>query len=206
MILACTAAEFGSTASIGRPLKEDDKLKAVHPYGISKVAAELLSRQYYINFGIESINLRFFNLTGTRRTSDASSDFIRKIVQIDLGLKEALLEVGNLRPYRDILDVRDAVHAIWLTATKGKPGETYHICSNKKIQIKEILDLSLNFSKKKIEVIENAPHILRKTDEYIVIGDNSKIQSELGWKPKIAIEQTLKDMYDYWVEYYKIKQ
>ncbi len=203
VVLACTAAEFGTTASIGRPLKETDRLMALHPYGISKIAAELLSRQYYINFGIETINLRFFNLTGIRRTNDAPSDFIRKIAQIEIGLKEPLLDVGNLRPYRDLLDVGDAINAIWLTTTKGTPGETYHVCSGKKIQIKELLDISLSFSTKEITVIENAPHILRKSDEDIVIGDNSKIQNELGWKPIIPINKTLQDMYDYWMEFYK---
>ena len=203
VVLACTAAEFGTTASIGRPLKETDALRAVHPYGISKIAAELLSRQYYINFGIETINLRFFNLTGTRRTNDAPSDFIRKIAQIELGLKEPLLEVGNLQPYRDELDVMDATKAIWLAAINGKPGETYHICSNKKVQIREILDMSLSFSQKKIKVVENAPHKLRKTDEDIIIGDNTKITSELGWKPSKTIKETLKEMFDYWIDYYK---
>jgi len=206
VVLACTAAEFGTTASIGRPLKETDALRALHPYGISKIAAELLSRQYYINFGIETINLRFFNLTGTRRTNDAPSDFIRKIAQIELGLKEPLLEVGNLHPYRDLLDIGDAINAIWLTTTDGTPGETYHICSSKKIQIKEILNISLSFAQKKIEVVKNAPHILRKSDEDIVIGDNSKIQSELGWNPKIPIIQTLKEMFDYWMEFYQKNQ
>ena len=203
VVLACTAAEFGTTASIGRPLKETDALRALHPYGISKIAAELLSRQYYINFGIETINLRFFNLTGTRRTNDAPSDFIRKIAQIELGLKEPLLEVGNLHPYRDLLDIGDAINAIWLATTNGTPGETYHVCSGKKIQIKEILDIALSFSQKKIKVVENAPQILRKSDEDIVIGDNSKIQSELGWNPKTPINQTLKEIFGYWIEYYR---
>ena len=206
VVVACTAAEFGTTASIGRPLKETDALKALHPYGISKIAAELLSRQYYINFGIETINLRFFNLTGTRRINDAPSDFIRKIAQIELALKEPLLEVGNLHPYRDILDIGDAINAIWLATTNGTPGETYHICSGNKIQIKEILDISLSFAQKKIKVVENVPHILRKSDEDIVIGDNTKIQSELGWKPKVPINQTLKEMFDYWMEFYKKNQ
>ncbi|MFX1446699.1 MAG: GDP-mannose 4,6-dehydratase, partial [Promethearchaeota archaeon] len=203
VVVACTAAEFGTTARIGRPLKETDPLMALHPYGISKIAAELLSRQYFINFGIETINLRFFNLTGTRRTNDAPSDFIRKITQIELGLKEPILEVGNLQPYRDLLDVRDATNAIWLATTNATPGETYHICSGSKIQIKEILNKCLSFSEKKIKVVENVPHIIRKTDEDIVIGDNSKIKSELGWIPKIPLNQTLKDMFEYWREFYK---
>ena len=46
VVVACSAAEFGTTANIGRPLKETDSLMAIHPYGISKIAAELLSRQY----------------------------------------------------------------------------------------------------------------------------------------------------------------
>jgi len=203
VILACTAAEFGSTTNIGRPLKETDPLMAFHPYGISKIAAELLSRQYYINFGIETINLRFFNLTGTRRTNDAPSDFIRKIAKIELGLKEPVIEVGNLNPYRDILDVIDAVRAIWLTATKGTPGETYHICTNQKVQIRELLDIALSFSQKNIKVVKNAPHKLRKTDEDIIIGDNTKITTELGWKPSKSINETLKELFDYWIDYYR---
>jgi GDP-4-dehydro-6-deoxy-D-mannose reductase len=203
VILACSATEFGTTTNIGRPLKEIDPLLAIHPYGISKIAAELLSRQYYINFGIEVINLRFFNLTGIRRTNDAPSDFIRKIAQIELGLKEPVIEVGNLNPYRDILGVGDAINAIWLTSTKGTPGETYHVCTNQKIQIRELLDISLSFSQKNIKVIENVSHKLRKTDEDIIIGDNTKITSELSWKPSKSIKETLKEMFDYWIDYYK---
>ncbi len=203
VILACSATEFGTTTNIGRPLKESDPLMAIHPYGISKIAAELLARQYYINFEIEAVNLRFFNLTGIRRTNDAASDFLRKIAQIELGLKEPVIEVGNLNPYRDILDVVDAIGAIWLTATKGTPGETYHICTNQKVQIKELLDIALSFSQKEIKVVKNAPHKLRRTDEDIIIGDNTKITSELGWKPSKSIKETLKEMFDYWIDYYK---
>ena len=203
VIVACSAAEFGTTASLGRPLKESDPLLALHPYGISKIAAELLSRQYYLNFGIESINLRFFNLTGTRRTNDAPSDFIRTIAQIELGLKEPLIEVGNLLPYRDFLDVIDAVNAIWLAATKGSPGETYHVCSGKKIQIKELLNNSLSLSSKKIKVKENVDAKLRSSDEDIIIGDHSKITDELSWKPIKTLQDTLKDMFQYWLEIYE---
>jgi GDP-4-dehydro-6-deoxy-D-mannose reductase len=203
VILACTSAEFGTTAKIIKPLKETDPLLAVHPYGISKIATELLARQYHINFGIEIINLRFFNQTGIRRINDAPSDFIRKVAQIELELSEPVIEVGNLRPYRDFTDVKDSLKAIWIAATKGTPGETYNVCSSKKIQIRQILNIALNFSSKKIEVKENIPQKLRKTDEDIILGDNSKIKTELGWDVSIPIEDTLKEMYEYWLNYYK---
>ncbi|MFX1325756.1 MAG: GDP-mannose 4,6-dehydratase, partial [Promethearchaeota archaeon] len=203
VVLACTSAEYGTSSKLNRPLKESDPLLAIHPYGISKIAAELLARQYYINFEIETINLRFFNQTGIRRTNDAPSDFIRKVAQIELGQTEPILEVGNLIPYRDFTDIRDTIQAIWLAATKGKPGETYNVCSNKKIQIHELLDTILSFSKKKIKVIENTLQKLRKVEEDTIIGDNSKIRSDLGWSPIISLESTLKDMFEYWLDYYR---
>ncbi|GAG49956.1 unnamed protein product, partial [marine sediment metagenome] len=47
------------------------------------------------------------------------------------------------------------------------------------------------------------PHKLRKTDEDVIIGDNTKITSELGWKLSKSIKETLKEMFDYWIDYYK---
>ncbi|MFX0022009.1 MAG: GDP-mannose 4,6-dehydratase [Candidatus Hermodarchaeota archaeon] len=203
VIVACTSAEYGTTTTLNRPLKESDPLLAIHPYGISKVAAELLARQYFINFGIEVINLRFFNQTGPRRRGDATSDFIKKVAQIELGLSEPVIEVGNLEPYRDFTGIKDSIKAIWLAATKGIPGETYNVCSNQKLQIRKILDIALSFSSIKIKVKENVKHKLRRTDEDVILGDNTKIKTELGWVPSTPIEETFKDMFFYWLDYYK---
>jgi len=203
VILACTAAEFGTTADLNRPLKETDPLLAIHPYGISKIAAELLARQYYINFKIESVNTRFFNQTGPRQVIGVVPDFIKNVAEIELGLRDPVIEVGNLDPYRDFTDIRDTLEGIWLAATKGKPGETYHICSNTKTSIREILTIALSFSTKEIKVIENLKGKLRNTDEDCIIGDNSKIRNELGWNPKYSLKEILKNVYDYWIDHLK---
>jgi len=203
VITACTSAEYGTTTSLQRPLKETDPLLAIHPYGISKIATELLTRQYFINFGVETINIRFFNQTGPRKVGDACADFISKVAKIELGLSEPVIEVGNLNPYRDFTGIKDSLKAIWLAATKGKPGESYNVCSGLKIQIRDLLNIALSFSSKKIEIKKNTPRKLRKTDEDIIIGDNSKIKTELGWEPRVAIEETLRNMFDYWLNYYK---
>ncbi|KKN33069.1 hypothetical protein LCGC14_0807500 [marine sediment metagenome] len=205
VILACTSAEYGTTTSLQRPLKETDPLLAIHPYGISKIATELLARQYYINFGIEIVNLRFFNQTGPRKIGDACADFVRKIAKIELNLSKPIIEVGNLNSFRDITEIKDSARAIWLAAIKGKPGESYNVCSGKKIQIREILNIVLSFSSKKIEIKENISQKLRKTDEDTIVGDNSKIKKDLGWDATIPIEDTLKNMYNYWLIYYSKK-
>ena len=203
VIVACSSAEYGTTTKLNRALNENDPLLAIHPYGISKIATELLARQYFINFGIECVNLRFFNQTGPRKTNDACSDFIMRIAQIDLGLVEPKIEVGNLNPYRDITGIKDSLQAIILAASKGKSGETYNVCSNRKIQIREILKKALNLSKKEIEVRENTPYKLRKTDEDVILGDNSKIKQELDFKITQSIEEILREMYNYWIDYYR---
>jgi len=203
VILPGTSTEFGSSANIGRPLKETDTLLALHPNGISKIAAELLGRQYYINFGIECVIVRFFNQTGPRKSVGAAADFIRKVAQIDLGLVDPIIEVGNLDSYRDFTGIKDTIQAVWLAATKGKPGEIYHVCSSKKLHIRKLLEIALSFSRKKIDVIEIASSKVRKSDEDIIIGDNSKIKNELGFRITQSIENVLNEMYDYWTEFYR---
>jgi GDP-4-dehydro-6-deoxy-D-mannose reductase len=202
VIVACSSAEYGSSANLDRPLKESDSLLALHPYGISKIVTELLSRQYYINFGIDSINLRFFNQTGTRKTDDACSDFIRKIAKIELGLIEPVIEVGNLETYRDITGISDTLVAITLAIEKGKSGETYNVCSGRKTQIREVLNIALGFCDKKIKIIESVPKKLRKVDESTIVGDNSKIVNQLGWKISKPLDVVLKEMFEYWIEKY----
>ena len=204
VVVACTSAEYGTTTQrVNRPLKETDPLMAIHPYGISKIATELLARQYFLNFGIESINVRFFNQTGPRKVGDACSDFISKVAQIDLELTEPVIEVGNLNNFRDFTGIKDTIQGVWLAAVKGNPGETYNICSNRKSQIRKILDIALSFSSKDIVIKENTSYKLRKTDEDIILGDNTKIKTELGFEITQSIEEILKDMFNYWVDYYK---
>ncbi len=60
-------------------------------------------------------------------------------------------------------------------------------------------------SRQKIEIKENPHRKLRKIDEDIIVGDNSKLKKDLGWDVTIPIEDTLKDMYNYWLNLYTKK-
>lgn len=136
-------------------------------------------------------------MTGPRKLYDACSDFSRGIVEIEKGLREGL-EVGNLDTVRDFTDGRDAVKALWLILEKGKPGELYNLCSGKGWKMKDVLDLLIHLSGRKIKY-KVVPQRLRPFDDPIYIGDNSKLTA-LGWQPEIPMEQTLKDMLDWWRE------
>lgn len=196
VLVACSSAEYGFVSESEVPVKESHALLPLHPYGVSKVAQDLLAYQYYKNFGIKTVRARIFNTTGPRKTKDVCSDFTSLIVRIEKGKEKEML-VGNLEAKRDISDVEDVVNALWLLTEKGEMGDVYNICSSKAHRIKDILSTAIELSKENIEP-QVDPNKLRPTDEPIIMGDNTKIRERCGWVPKKNIEETLGSMLDYW--------
>jgi GDP-4-dehydro-6-deoxy-D-mannose reductase len=129
----------------------------------------------------------------------ASSNFARQIAEIEKGLKEPVIQVGNLNARRDYSDVRDVVRAYWLSLERGEPGEVYNISSGRAITIKELLDQLLSLSEIDLEIRED-PQRMRPSDVEVLVGDCSKFKERTGWEPRIPLETTLKDLLDYWRE------
>ena len=120
-------------------------------------------------------------------------------MEIEKGLKEPVIYVGNLTAKRDFSDVRDIVNAYWLAVTKCDYGDVYNICSGKVRTIQSVLDLLLGMTDKKIEVKQD-PLRMRPSDVEILQGDYSKFKEKTGWIPKIPFERTICDLLDYWRE------
>lgn len=198
--IACSSEEYGEVKQDEIPIKETHQLRPLSPYGVSKVAEDMLGYQYFKSYGLKIIRTRGFNHTGPRRGEVfVTSNFSKQIVEIEKGKKDPVIFVGNLTAVRDFTDVRDMVNAYLLAAEKGIPGEIYNICSGKGHKIQEVLDLLLSFSKIKIKVQQD-PSRMRPSDVMILIGDNSKFVKQTGWEQTIEFEQTLKDLLDYWRE------
>jgi GDP-4-dehydro-6-deoxy-D-mannose reductase len=77
VVSACSSAEYGHVHADAIPVGEEQPLKPLHPYGISKVCLDLLAREYFLDYRIPIVNLRLFNTTGPGKTNDAPSDFVR---------------------------------------------------------------------------------------------------------------------------------
>jgi GDP-4-dehydro-6-deoxy-D-mannose reductase len=197
VVSACSSAEYGHVPASAIPVKEEQRLLPLHPYGISKVCLDLLAREYFLDYKIPIVNLRLFNTTGPGKTNDAPSDFVRQLARIRKGLQAPVIEVGNLQPYRAFLDVNDAVRGFYLAAIKGKHGEVYNLCANKTHQIGKLLNTAIGLSGVKVE-IRRAPRLMRPSDEKIIFGSTAKFGKDTGWKPQRTIEQTLQSMLDYW--------
>lgn len=196
--VACSSEEYGLVKPDEIPIKETNPLRPLSPYGVSKVAQDMLSFQYFQSYGMKIVVTRGFNHTGPRRGDVfVCSNFAKQIVEIEKGLKEPVIKTGNLDAVRDFTDVRDMVKGYNLALKKGIPGERYNICSGKGYKIKELLDMFLKMSDINIKT-ENDPERMRPSDVPILIGDSSKFRKQTGWKPEIPFETTLKDLLDYW--------
>ena len=198
--IAGSSEEYGMVYSNETPIKETNPLRPLSPYGVSKVAQDLLAYQYYMSYKLNVVRTRAFNHTGPRRGEVfVCSEFAKRIAEIEKGQKEPVILVGNLDAQRDFTDVRDIVKAYWLGLDKCKPGEVYNICTGKAYRIGEVLDILISLSKVKIEVGKD-PAKMRPSDVPYLGGDSTKFRDATGWKPEIPFERTLKDLLNYWRE------
>lgn len=200
IVVACSSAEYGATLDEldGQKVKETAELKPLHPYGVSKVAQDLLTYQYFVNDGIKSIRARIFNTTGTRKINDVTSDFtMRAIEQEKYRTKNPVLRVGNINTYRAIMDFKDLIKALMLLAEKGKYGDVYNICSERMYQIKEIIEIIESQMGIKYELQVDSK-LIRPTDEKVIIGDVTKLKKVTGWEQSTPLEVTVTEMLDYW--------
>jgi len=197
VVSACSSAEYGHVPPSAIPVVEEQLLRPLHPYGISKVALDLLAREYFLDYGIPAVNIRLFNTTGPGKMNDAPSDFVRQLAQIKKGHKPAVIEVGNLNPLRAFLDVRDTVRGFYLAAMKGKHGEAYNLCATRTFRMSELLQKAIRLSgvKPKIQAVAR---LMRPSDERIIFGSTRKFRKDTGWKPLYSVEQTLESMLQYW--------
>lgn len=193
-----TANAYGVVKAEDLPVKEDRPLCPNNHYAASKAAAENLACAYAAE-GLRVVRARPFNHTGPGQTTDfVCSRLAREIAAIALGRKEPVVVAGNLDSARDFTDVRDVVEAYWLLLQKGRIGEVYNVCSQKAYTVKEIIEILMKKAGT-VAVVDSSSALRRKSDIPVLLGSREKISRETGWKPKIAFEETLNDVLDYWL-------
>jgi GDP-4-dehydro-6-deoxy-D-mannose reductase len=177
------------------PIGEDHALTPANPYGLSKLAMELLGSH---EGGVEVVLARAFNHFGPRQhPSFVASGFAQRIADVEAGRSEPVLAVGNLEARRDLTDVRDTVRAYRTILEHGQPGRPYNVCSGRAIEIRELLDRLLSRARVRIAVRVDATHY-QPNDIPLIVGDPSRARQELGWEPEIPFDRTLDDLLDYW--------
>lgn len=196
--IACSSEEYGLVLPDELPIRETNPLRPLSPYAVSKVAQDMLGYQYHRSYGMDVVRTRGFNHTGPRRGPVfVCSNFAFQVAQIEAGLREPVIRVGNLEAKRDFTDVRDMVHGYVLALEKGEPGEVYNLCSGKSWKIRDVLDLYLSMAKVKV-TIQTDPSRMRPSDVEVLQGDASRFQRVTGWQAKIPFETTARDLMEWW--------
>ena len=199
ILVACSSEEYGYVEPDEVPITEDNQLRPLSPYGVSKVGQDLLSYQYFKSYGLEVVRTRAFNHTGPRRGRVfVCSNFAIQIVEAQKGLRPHV-NVGNLDAVRDFTDVRDTVRAYWLALEAAEAGDVYNICSGKGYSIRDVLEKLIAASGADVEVVVESDR-LRPSDVPLLVGDNAKFVKQTGWHPQIPFDQTLSDVLAYWRE------
>lgn len=198
MLIVGSNEEYGLVRAEELPLTEDTPLRPNSPYGVSKVAQDMLGLQYFLSHQLPLIRVRPFNHIGPRQASGfVAPDFALQIAQAEVGERPPRITVGNLKVQRDFTDVRDMVRAYYLAITLGVPGDVYNIGSGQSHSISELLEVLLSYSRVDITV-ETDPERLRPSDVPVVRCDASKFRGLTGWEPTIPFESSLRDVLDYW--------
>lgn len=169
-------------------------------YGISKYAAELIGLQYQRHYGLDIRCTRSFNHTGPAQSPRfVCSDWAKQVASIELGLTEAIISVGNLDSVIDFTDARDVVRAYTFILEKGCKGKVYNVCSGRGISLQWILNFLISKSTKTISINSDSTKLRSHKTNTILLGDNSQLITDTGWQTTIPFEQTLSDLYDYWM-------
>ena len=199
VLVVGSSEEYGFVCPDELPIRETNPLRPLSPYAVSKVAQDMMGYQYFMSYGLPIIRTRAFNHEGPRRGEVfVTSNFAKQVAEIEAGMREPMMSVGDLTTRRDFSDVRDVVRGYWLLLERGEPGEVYNLCSGRSWAIQQVLEFLLEQSRVKRIAVETDPARLRPSDVMILEGDSSKIRKATGWEVEIPFERTLKDLLAYW--------
>ena len=115
---------------------------------------------------------------------------------MELGLRPPSLMVGNLTK-RAIIDVRDLVRGLWLSAECCAPGDVYNLGGDQIYSIQQVIEaiqthVNVPFS------VKQDPALVRGCDEPVIAGDIAKFRQCSGWRMEIELARTVRDMLVWW--------
>jgi len=201
-IFCSTVEVYGNTGINGEKLKETDKILPANPYGASKAAIDMYLQERISNKQMNVVIIRPFCFTGPRRGYNFSiSSDAYQIAKIMKGKQEKILKIGNLDTIRAVTDVRDIANAFYLIMKSDKTnGKIINVCGGKPLKMRYYTEKLIELSNIKDIQMEIDEKLWRPIDIQYQDGDNSLCKQLINWEPEYDIEQTLKDLLDYWLK------
>ncbi|RME25901.1 MAG: NAD-dependent epimerase/dehydratase family protein, partial [Deltaproteobacteria bacterium] len=199
-IQVSTDEVYGTLGPEGR-FTEETPLAPRSPYSASKAAADMLALAYHNTYGLPVAVTRCSNNYGPYQ-------FPEKLIPLMIrnALRHEPLPVyGDGRQVRDWLHVEDHCRALELVREKAAPGSVYNVGGGTEMENIELVKLLVRLLREKTGDSKIDESLIRHVadrpghDRRYAI-DSSKIQRELGWKPRVRFEQGLADTIDWYLE------
>ena len=207
---AGTSEMFGRVQTV--PQNEKTPFYPLSPYGVAKVYAHWITKNYREAYNIFASNGILLNHESPRRGETfVTKKIVSALCKIKFG-KQKKLFLGNLNSKRDWGHAKDYCYAMWLILQYKKPDD-FIIATGKQYSIKQFINftayqLNMNikwkgkglsekgYNHKNEAIIECDKNYLRPLDVNTLLGNSSKARKLLKWKPKININSLIKEMID----------
>jgi len=197
VVIPGSAAEYG-LLDAEQPADEGAPLRPISAYGVSKVAQTLTGLSFAWRHQVPVIVGRVFNITGPREPPTMLIGAIaEQIAAIEAGDRPPVLRVGNLDPYRDYLDVRDAVLGLVSLWREGRSGEVYNLCSGVPVQVRAVVEQLVSLSEVDIEILPD-PERQRPSDIPFCAGNPRRVLQATSWRPEHDLAASLADTLAWW--------
>lgn len=173
---------------------EDSQINPSNPYAATKAAADHLVASYYRTYGINCITTRCTNNFGPNQFPEKLIP--KTIIRLQKNLKIPLYGDGS--QIRSWIYVYDHVQAIESLISKGKPGQVYNITAYEEVTNKTIVEKILDILEKPDSMIEYVGDRPGHDKRYSI--DCSKIENQVGWKPKYEFDDALKQTVNWYLQ------
>lgn len=193
---ASTSEMYGDVSG-NKKQNEETSFKPQNPYAIAKLYSYWMTNNFKTSYGLFATNGILFNHESPIRGKEFVTRKITDgIAQIKLGLKDSL-SLGNLDSKRDWGFAGDYVEAMWLIMQHKNP-DNFVIATGETHSIKDFLNIAFDHVgiKNWKNFVKIDPRFKRPTETSHLHGDSSKARKQLGWKPKVNLEQLVKMMLD----------
>ena len=191
-ILGSTFIVIGKPKKL--PVNENSTCNPTTIYGANRLLSEYYCNIYHEVYGLDTLTFRITNSFGPREQVVSTKNAVNFLIhEAFLGKTVTIFKKGNF--FRDIIYVSDVISGIKTIMKKGKSGELYWISSGKKIWFYELGKILEKLTDAKVKFVKE-PNYTKKVDVGNFVVDNSKLRA-LGWKPKINLNQGIKETLEY---------
>lgn len=178
-------------------LDENSELRSTSPYGITKITQEQIASVYHEKYDLPIYCVRPFNHAGVGQNENF---FVPMICKQAANIKKHgkggdSIYTGNLKVSRDFLDVKDLVRGYRMVIESKYSEEIYNIGYGISYSLEELVKYIISLTGMDLRIVLDG-NLVRPSDNPYSCCDHSKITKNLGWEPQHNIYETIKEVYE----------